>query len=299
MKRHTMRPAQLARTMLLSVVLIAIDAGGASAEAWREIASGKRMGISGIALASTSPQSDRYIIVHDNKRSGEARLGLLTTRRERVRYDTVQWRGKDAEPRDLEAMAPLGPRSKRNYLVMTSSGSVYHLGFSTSFRKAKVMASFDVPAGEPGANYEGLAIWSRGKRFLVAWGHRGRSSSPGILYWGWLDLEAASITVEGQAEIEVPWPDSSVRHISDLSIEDGELFLSAASDPGDNGPFSGALYSAGTFSVDGESIQFEKALEEIHRSDAYKIEAITPVKGGFALGSDDENKGSAFAVIKP
>ena len=290
---------KLLQTILIAIGLFNTGTMGLRADAWIHIGSGKNAGISGIALASQAPQSDRYLIVHDNKRSNQARLGLLTVYMKRVRFDIVQWPGKGPEPADLEAMTALGRLSKRGFLVMTSAGVIFHLKLSSSFKKAKIVSRMEVPAGEGGANYEGLAVWPHGDRIAIAWGHRGRTQSPGMLYWGWLDLTKSTITQTGQASIRVPWPENHVRHISDLTVHEGQLYVSAASDPGDSGPFSAALYSAGRFSVQGTSITFKKDLSEIYRTEAHKIEAVAHVRGGFALASDDENKGSAFRVYKP
>ncbi|MGQ4648867.1 hypothetical protein [Lyngbya aestuarii] len=96
------------------------------------------------------------------------------------------------------------------------------------------------------------------------------------------------------------WPVGPVRHISDLRVDQAEvLYLSAATDLGDDGLFTSAVYIAGVFSVQGKQISFRQNpnLVTVYHLDNHKIEAIELVPeaaGGVFLGTDDENKGSSI-----
>ncbi len=67
----------------------------------------------------------------------------------------------------------------------------------------------------------------------------------------------------------------NVRHVSDLKVDPaGVLFIAAATDPGDDGPFQSAVYVAGVFDVDdtGVALRQNSQLVSLSRFDAHKVE---------------------------
>jgi hypothetical protein len=136
-------------------------------------------------------------------------------------------------------------------------------------------------------------------QLLAVWAHRGEDKQPAIVYWGRLDLNTYQITQIGSARLEVPWPVSAVRHISDLKVDPtGILFITSATDNGDDGPFESAVYVAGAFEIRDQQITFRQnsQLVPLYRFKYHKFEAIELVPGqtgGVIVGSDDENMGSS------
>jgi hypothetical protein len=94
-----------------------------------------------------------------------------------------------------------------------------------------------------------------------------------------------------------------VRHVSNIKIDtSGAAFVTATSDPGDDGPFASAFYYAGAFhSNDKGKLSFSQpaVLTPLFRFDYHKVEGFTLVPGtdgGIVFGTDDENLGSAICL---
>jgi hypothetical protein len=100
--------------------------------------------------------------------------------------------------------------------------------------------------------------------------------------------------------VKVPFPTVNVRHISDVKVDStGGVFISAASDPGNDGTFASAVYYAGAFSVrNNKQAVFKLAsLMRLFQVGNHKVEAIEFVPGAsgcIAFGCDDENLGAAI-----
>ena len=153
----------------------------------------------------------------------------------------------------------------------------------------------DVPQG---ANFEGFCVEKLDGRLDAAWAHRGQGDEPAVLFWGSYDLPDDAITKQGSAEIRVPVPaGTNVRPVSDLRIDPGgTVWITAASDPGDDGPFESAAYAAGTLTDAGGGLYRFHANPLPARLWTFrkKVEAIelVPGSGGHVyFGSDDEKQG--------
>ena len=114
-------------------------------------------------------------------------------------------------------------------------------------------------------------------------------------------IEPATLTF-GEAhplEVRAPWPTEHTRHISDLRLlSDATILAASAADPGDDGPFSGAVYIARTLQPAADRVELITAqpATRLFTTTAHKIEAIELVPGadgGLLIGSDDENLGAA------
>lgn len=75
-----------APAMVLSTVVIAAQATGG----WLAVGSNQRATVSGIARVDDAHGALRFLIVHDNKNAGEARLALVTLG-VTPRYTQVPW----------------------------------------------------------------------------------------------------------------------------------------------------------------------------------------------------------------
>lgn len=94
-----------------------------------------------------------------------------------------------------------------------------------------------------------------------------------------------------------------MRHISDIKVDSaGIVYITSASDAGDDGPFQSALYVAGYLGFSGNKIVWKQnsQLVPLYRADYRKIEGMELVPGnagGVVFGTDDENFGSYVYVM--
>jgi hypothetical protein len=136
---------------------------------------------------------------------------------------------------------------------------------------------------------------------LAVWADRGLDAKPAQLFWAKFDLQTDAFSQINSAFLEVPYSSGNARHISDVKVDpSGAVFISSASDPGNDGPFASAVYFAGMFNFcNPQKIAFVQspAFAPLFRFDYHKIEAIEFVPGaggGMAFGTDDENLGAAI-----
>jgi hypothetical protein len=286
-------------TALFCAVIITIPVGQAAfAQTWRPVAGGLKKSISGMAVVKNDSSRTVLLIVHDNKRAEETKAALVTVEGEDSPvYAPLDWPGE--QPVDLEALTTI-PGKADEFIVLASAGNAYHIKVKADSKKMEVMKVFALPEVPDGSNFEGFALQKVGDTLIAVWGHRGSSNDPGVLYWGRFDPGSHAFTEVQSAKIQVPWPEKDVRHISDLKVDSGGgLFLTAASDPGDDGPFSSAFYQGGTFVVAAGKVQFLPNPNPVRllRFRYYKIEALELIpgkEGGVLFGTDDENRGASL-----
>ncbi|MDA0989912.1 MAG: hypothetical protein O3A51_04075, partial [Verrucomicrobia bacterium] len=244
--------------------------------AWVAVRDGKLRGIGGMVTLAVPPgQPTAYVIVHDNKKDGQERVAIITPSGPEVGYQPMAWPTDVELPADIEALDAVTVGKHVTYWAMTSGGRVTQFQLDPAQQRVIVKRQFNLPGVLAGDNYEGLLVRQLGSATIVAWSHRGKSGSPGVLYWG--QLVGETIRQNGWAGITVPWPTgASVRHISDLEMDAaGNVYISAASDPGDDGPFFSAIYRAGRFALDDGFFRFTPDLSEIWRCDEHKVEGLT------------------------
>jgi len=290
----------LALTLLLGVTLkVAPFAQPVQAQPWRPVRGSILFGISGMVLLEQQEGSTSFLIVHDNKGVGEGRLAMIKVIGEQApEYLPINWSHQPL-PIDLEALTAVPGQSPPTFMALTSSGTVYHFRLNGNLQNVSVLNVFNLPNLPEGTNLEGFALQQIHDKLLVVWAHRGKDEEPGVLYWGLLDLETNEITPQGSARLTVPFPVGNVRHISDIKVDSaGIVYITSASDNGNDGPFQSAVYVAGGLSLQDNRIVFRQnqALVPIYRLNYHKVEAIELVPGtagGIILGTDDENMGSS------
>lgn len=268
---------------------------------WRPIRGGVLFGISGICLSDRQRDFPSFLIVHDNKQPGQARLATITlTGKEQLQYLPLAWPINTELPTDLEAITAIPSGRVPSYMVSTSSGKIYHLKLAASSKEVSILKIFNFPGIPKGSNFEGFALQEINGTLLAVWAHRGADEEAAVIYWGKLDLTTYQISQIGSASLKVPWPKAKVRHISDLKVDpSGVLFVSAATDTGNDGPFNSAIYVTGAFNIHGNRVTFQKnpQLVPLYRLPYHKIEGIELVPGqagGMVFGTDDENMGSSL-----
>ena len=279
---------------------------------WRPVGGGILRGISGMALVAqhrsgaTTSTRTTYLVVHDNKKPEEGRLALVTVQGdEPPQYRALPWPG-DNPPVDLEALTSV-PGQVGSFMAVTSAGTVYHFRLDATHTTVALVKVLDLPNVARGSNFEGFALQSIGGVLLAVWADRGADERPSILYWSRLDLSTYKFSQVGSLPLRAPWPLSTqaaptaeVRHVSDLKVDStGALFVSSASDPGDDGPFQSALYLAGVFSINRDQITVRLSPNPLllGRFSYHKIEAVDLVpgsNGGIVFATDDENMGSSI-----
>lgn len=254
-----------------------------------------------MALLEHQENSLAFLVVHDNKKAGETRLATVTIDKQtQPQYFPWQWSNNEELAIDLESITTVPGQKEPTFIALASSGRAYHFRANAAIKEVSLIKIFDLPPTSKNSNFEGFSLQEIDGNLLAVWGHRGEDQDPGIIYWGLLDLNKYEITQQGSHQLRVPWPVGPVRHISDLRVDQaGVLYLSAATDPGDDGPFTSAVYIAGVFSVQGKQISFRQNpnLVTLYHLDNHKVEAIELVPGaagGVFLGTDDENKGSSI-----
>jgi hypothetical protein len=100
--------------------------------------------------------------------------------------------------------------------------------------------------------------------------------------------------------IELPFPENDKRNIADLAIDNnGGVWTSATSDPGNDGPFQTAIYHIGQMSNVGTfNFNHPSLLKPLMIIDNQKVEAMIFNKERLILMTDNENFGATFLQIK-
>jgi hypothetical protein len=279
----------------------AVASQPAIAQEWRPVRGGMAYGISGMATVRQQPNAIEMLVVHDNKKPDQGRLGLVAIAGfVQPQYTPIPWQPGAELPIDLEGLTAVPDTA--TYMAMTSAGRVFHFSLDRTNQTITVLNVFDVPKLPAKTNLEGFAVAPIAGSLVAVWAHRGEGSDPGVLYWGTLDLTRATVTLLGQAPITVPIADAQTRHISDCKVDAaGVVYITAASDNGDDGPFRSAAYVAGVIQAHGKALQFHpnSALVPLWRDNYHKVEAIELVPGadgGVVFGTDDESMGSSVVM---
>ncbi|MBM0742179.1 hypothetical protein JOY44_11200 [Phormidium sp. CLA17] len=283
---------------LLTTLPVLLNPLKVDAQQWLPIRGGSENGISGIALLEHSPRSTSFLVVHDNKKDNEKRVGIVLLEDTKLpQYQPLTWQA-DSLPVDLEALVMV-PRMTNSFIALTSDGTAYHLSLDSSHRAAIVHKTFSLPKAAPKSNFESFALQTVNNTLVAVWAHRGGDETPAILYWSLFNLKNYAFSEVRSLPVTVPYPAQDVRHASDVKVDpSGTVFITATSDPGNDGPFESAFYIAGQVSiVDGKPIFIKNSAPvRLNHFLGHKIEAfeLVPGKdGGVVFGTDDENMGSS------
>lgn len=283
--------------MFLRVLLLFIaSAGFMAAQEWRPVRGGITGGISDLALVEHSPEKSSFLVVHDNKAPSEPRIGLITVSGPKpVVYQPVEWKW-EKEVIDLESIAAF-PGRPGEFVALISRGTAFHLKLAPDHLHLETLGHFNLPDPPPNQNFEGLSLQMVDGRFLIAWADRGDGPRPARIYFGEFQPQPYAVKHVRSITMQVPWPTQYVRHVSEMKVDEtGVLFIAAASDPGDDGPFASAIYLGGIFRPSpkgGFDFRPHPRLLRLRTIPDHKIEALelVPGLGGIILGTDDENFG--------
>ena len=264
---------------------------------WQLVGHGITEGISGLALIAADANEASFVAVHDNKQPGEKRLSIVRRRGGRIEARPLAWTGEPL-PIDLEAICRQ-PETASTFLALTSRGSVYRFTL-----RSDAEVSFDpTPVGVPNSaeerQFESFDVQRIGTQTFACWAERGDTAALGVVFCSTFDPPTLTFGEPRPLEVRAPWPAEHTRHISDLRLlTDGTILAASAADPGNDGPFSSAVYIAGTLqpTADGPQLSTAEPATRLFTTTAHKIEAIELVPGphgGLLIGSDDENLGAA------
>ncbi|QPP05459.1 hypothetical protein G4Z16_02550 [Streptomyces bathyalis] len=310
--------AALGAGAALAVTVTALPAHAGADDGWQSAGKGKTSGISGIAVAGGGNLEDGVdaVIVRDNKDADENRIASVTYEDgKKPDVDALDWKGGEL-PSDLEALDDV-PGEKGGYLAVASSGAAYHLKVADGV--AEVVDTFTLPAVESGDEVENFALGAppssaapgrtkasaREGKLVAVWGGRGEDDRPATLHAAPVSFDSAGESHFGDvesAQVTSPYPTEHVRHASDTKLTDsGALQVSSASDPGDDGPFDSAVYTAGHVTLTGSGgvkLSVTKDPEALKKFDKHKIEALACLPGSdkAVLGTDDENGGGSLTT---
>jgi hypothetical protein len=269
------------------------------AQDWRPVRGGIPFGISGIALIEQQSSTLDFLIVHDNKQKKQGRVAIISIKgKNQPEYSPLNWPNNTELPIDLEALTSVPEKTKSSFIALSSSGKAYYIRLEPGNKTISVIKEFNLPGISQGNNFEAFALQNIDGKLVAIWGHRGEGEKPATIFWGVFDLAKYQITLAGSANLKVPFPSGNVRHISDIKVDPaGIVYITSASDAGDDGPFQSAVYVAGYLGLRGNKIAWRQnsQLVPLYRSDYHKIEGIELVpgaEGGVIVGTDDENLGS-------
>ncbi|MEI6069013.1 MAG: hypothetical protein WCP96_16870 [Methylococcaceae bacterium] len=278
---------------LFSVILFFV-ASTVLAEEWHSLSDQQTLSISGIAPVD----SDRFLVVHDNKKSDQPRLSIVNWQnKQNPTLSPIKWCDQSL-PIDLEAITVI-PGHKNDYLVLESKGKVTRIQLDPDKIACKTIARFEIPTATPESNMEGLALHCIKKHCLLAWAERGDDKTPAKLSWSGFNIEKNSLKKSSSAfNFKAPYPETDLRSISDIAMDsEGAVWVSAASDPGDDGFFKSALYKIGSFTKKGKWLPSQKITSAAtYESEDIKIEALVFTPSGLIMATDDENKGAKIAI---
>lgn len=267
---------------------------------WRPVSGNRRDNISGMALIEQAGDKISFFIVNDNKKPEQNHVALLSIEgRAAPKYTPLRWIGEEV-PTDLEAITAV-PSTANNFMMLTAAGRVFHVELDRQNNSVRVLKSFDVPSMPSDHDFEAFALQKVGSLLLAVWADRGLGQKPAQIFWSRFDFKTAAFSHVGSAKVNVPFSTENTRHISDVKVDgSGAVFITSASDPGNDGPFASAVYFAGTFNIcNSQQITFVQPsqLVRLFRFDHHKVEALELVlgaRGGLVFGTDDENLGAAI-----
>ncbi|MEH2023611.1 hypothetical protein [Nostoc sp.] len=274
------------------------------AQDWRPVRGGIPFGISGIALIEQQSNSLDFLIVHDNKQKNQGRIAIIRIKgKSQPEYLPLNWPNNTELPIDLEALTSVPEKTKFSFIALSSSGKAYYIRFEPVNKTISVLKEFNLPGIIQGSNFEAFGLQNIDGKLVAIWAHRGEGEKPATIFWGVFDLAEYQITLVGSTNLKVPFPSGNVRHISDIKVDPvGIVYITSASDAGDDGPFQSAVYVAGYLGWRGNKIAWRQnpQLVPFYRSNYHKIEGIELVpgaEGGVVVGTDDENLGSYVYIV--
>jgi hypothetical protein len=265
--------------IVASGLLAAGPAGAASAPptSWFQVGAGSVNNISGLAAAPGG-----WVAIRDNKTATQNRIALID---DAGHATSLAWPG--ALPTDLESIDQI-PGVTGGYAALASTGQGYLLQISgTTVTRT---GTFVIPNAKSGI--EAFALTTISASTVAVWATRGSTAAPAKVSAATFNLATDVFGKVVTGKVTVPYPTTSVRPVSDLKVIGGRLVISSASDPGNSGPFTSALYDVGTVGLNGaKAVLGLTTPVSLGQFAGHKIEGIACSGAQGLLGSDDEKGG--------
>ena len=254
---------------------------------WIKISEERIYSISGVSAFNNG-----WLVVHDNKLNDQPRVSLLS---EQNHLREITWPNTSL-PFDLEAIHSI-PGFENQYLAMESTGKCYRILINPDNEEIKIKAEFKLPGLSESMNLEGLALIEIDKKLKIFYGDRGSYNRPSTLFFADYNVEQDNVFVIRSYSFSLSEPMLNKISIADLVFDKkGNLWSSATSDPGDDGPFETKLFQVGKISNQGFILKTPMKSSITFKSE--KVEAITITDNRILLLTDNENFGSSRFLVK-
>ena len=184
---------------------------------------------------------------------------------------------------------------------MESTGVCYRIVLDETAEQIKIEGKFKLPGLNKSMNLEGVALFESDENIKIFYGDRGSNTRPSTLFHADYNVQEDDVKVVGSYSLTLLEQMPEKRNIADLVFdESGNLWSSATSDPGNDGPFETRIFRIGKISKQGY-FTLEKPLKSKKTFKNEKVEAMTVSEDGILLLTDNENFGSSkyFIVKKP
>ena len=257
---------------------------------WYQIHGSREFSISGVAKFEKG-----FLVVHDNKKKKQPRISYLD---KSFKLRKLVW-PEPKLPYDLEALHKM-PHYSNKFIAMESTGKAYLFFVDPFDFRIELLQTFTLPGISNKMNLEGLAVFNSAQGQVFIYGDRGSSKRSSTLITALYEPANHKIYEVNKFVIELPFPENDKRNIADLAIDNnGGVWTSATSDPGNDGPFQTAIYHIGQMSNVGTfNFNHPSLLKPLMIIDNQKVEAMIFNKERLILMTDNENFGATFLQIK-
>lgn len=257
---------------------------------WYQIHGSRQFSISGVAKFEKG-----FLVVHDNKKKKQPRISYLD---KSFKLRKLVW-PEPKLPYDLEALHKM-PHYTNKFIAMESTGKAYLFFVDPFDFRIELIQTFTLPGISNKMNLEGLAVFNSAQGQVFIYGDRGSNKRSSTLITALYEPANHNIYEVNKFVIELPFPENDKRNIADLAIDNnGGVWTSATSDPGNDGPFQTAIYHIGQMSNVGTfNFNHPSLLKPLMIIDNQKVEAMIFNKERLILMTDNENFGATFLQIK-
>ncbi len=260
--------------------------------------------VSGLAWVAKTT----FLVVHDAKTPDEddrPRVSLVTLVPGAAPAWTpldVDWPRTGPPSHDLESVARIPDTSTFLLAESGNSGSPHRRIFVTDLEAPRLtireVAAWPVQVHD----VEGAAVARRGEELILVFAERAHGARLTELVWGRLSLDPLTLRDLRRLPFENPLMGRDTRAVSAIEVDpEGRLYVAAAYDPGDEGPFRSAVWQVGRFADRAEGgADIELLAEPVRLAtlDGLKAEGLAVTgrdgRGNLVVGTDDEDFGGTL-----
>ena len=135
---------------------------------------------------------------------------------------------------------------------MESTGVCYRIVLDETAEQIKIEGKFKLPGLNKSMNLEGVALFESDEKIKIFYGDRVSNTRPSTLFHADYNVQEDDVKVVGSYSLTLLEQMPEKRNIADLVFdESGNLWSSATSDPGNDGPFETRIFRIGKISKQG------------------------------------------------